>query len=666
LTLRPALNSLFLLATLATLLLPASADAGRRKNPDVIEDALAYATTDRSKAIVLLEGAIAEVEDREAAARLYLYAAEQYRLNGNDAKSHRYFTKVVELVEKGADLDAARLGLTLLNLSSGSGKHLLDTLDDYSDKVPLETQNADRYLILAYASARVGDIGKATAYSRKALQYAEEDPAVARRVQAKLANLSKAPEQTEEAVIQVVETPKLDLGDQAEAALKGGDADSVNALADQIRARGDDGDELYAEYLVKRLDAAPVDAKTIAVLLPLSDKYEAVGRQIEEALSYGYDSRDRDLLLIDSGATPESAVAALESAVLNKGVIAVVGPLLTQETEAVTEAANALHVPLLSLSQALDSTDGLDWVFQGIVNVPAQVEALLDYSMGTRGFRSFCVFAPDNAYGIRATEAFVAGVEARGGQVTVQGSYDPAAKDMIPFAKKLGRKDYDARAVEFRELKRAADQAGRDPRKVVLPPVIDYEAMFIPDNANRLPLALAALAYEEFPMGDFQTSKDGPIIPLLGLSGWNNPILLSGGSEYARNSIFTDVYLGPLTIELEEEKRKHRYQPPESVVSFVEAYKSDLGRSPTSLEVGTVEAARLLAAASASDAKSREQFRTALLEASIEPGITGASGFDTEKRVPAWDMMLLTINRNGIFPIEQSVEPPETPAPSTP
>ena len=62
----------------------------------------------------------------------------------------------------------------------------------------------------------------------------------------------------------------------------------------------------------------------------------------------------------------------------------------------------------------------------------------------------------------------------------------------------------------------------------------------------RVPLACAALAYEEFPMGDFQPIPDNPAIPLLGLSGWNQAKLTQSGGPYVRGSRFVDIYAMPI------------------------------------------------------------------------------------------------------------------------
>ena len=550
----------------------------------------------------------------------------------------------------------------------------MSLLRSISENSALETQNADRYLVLAVEAQTSGNKKQLGQYTKKALHFAKADPAVLDRVERTFAPKSVAKASTIESASpeqRAPEPPSTLLPEQtmtglerAERAFEAGDTELVERLANEIITVGENEEEvLVAQYLIKRLNA-PVDPNKIAVILPFTDKYEAVGAQFRQAIEFGYlgdDEPTRKLVFVDSGATPESVIEAVEKAALEHGVIAAIGPLLSEQTDAAVRTANALRMPLISLSQALDDTAEADWSFQAMLNTRVQVDALLDYVSGELEMKNFAVFAPDNAYGHRAATVFTEAVNEREGQVTVEHFYEATATDLIPFAKEFGRKDYEERAQEYRELRELAEDNGRDPNKVVLPPTIDFDAIFIPDNVSRIPLACAALAYEEFPMGEFQTSKDGPIIPLLGLSGWNHPAMVARGGPYARGSYFTDVYQVPvpptdeeaLTAQEPEKDPADIEQPmtqEERLDQFVADYKDRTGRSPKSLEVVTVDAGRLVAAAAASEAKTRAEFREALLNVTLEESLTGAVGFNEDTRVATRVVQILTITKDGILP----------------
>ena len=652
-----------LLVFLVLALTPAHAGK-RRPPPDFIEDVLAYATIDRGKALVLLTEAMNDEQRMGTHASLiYLHAAEQNRLAGDRDLAHKYFVKVLEATDRGPDLSAARLGLALLESSSTVSSNVLTVLQDVSEKEVLATQNADRFLLLARHALKTGN-PKLGSYTRKAKSYAEEDPAVETRVQASLEALLNPAEVTDPE-----ETGPDDQGgtmlSKAYAAFDAGNKDKARTLASQAVAAGGD-DQAAAEYLLRHLDAVPVNPRRIAVLLPLTGKYEPASRQVKEALEFGFASSSASLQYYDTEADPAKAVERLEQAVFEDGVVAVVGPLLTDETVPVYEAAQAMRVPLISLSQAVDPRNEQDWIFQGMVTAQTQVDALLEHVMGREGLDSFAVFAPDSPYGHRAAEAFQAGVTDRGGVIQVVEFYDSEATDLIPFAKTLGRKDYEARAWEFQQLKAEAKDRNLDVHKVVLPPVVDFDAIFIPDNARRVPVACAALAYEEFPMGDFKPKKkDSPYIPLLGLSGWNNPGLVGQGGPYARGSFFTDSFLPPYSLD---EEQRPAWRPDEQTQAFADAYRHQYNRTPTPLEAVTSDVGKLLGAAAKVSVEDRQGFREALLQAQPTETITNATRFQDNTRKPDWQLRILTINKDGIFPIKPAAaEPaPEAPAPSPP
>lgn len=633
---RSALAALVLGSLLST-----PAVAGKRlPEPDVVEDAAAFATTDRDKAARLLEDAATTANDEDKPT-IVLHAGEQRRLLGQTTEAHAHFRQAEG--GRGPVRDAARLGLALLDAYDGLDSRVVGLLTEASDKAVLPSQNADRYLFLAQAAAAAGDERKQRDHSRKAVLFAREDADVAERVARAIARLEAEPEAV------VVEDGPSPMGettlDRADAALEGGDPAKARKLAEEAAASSDAATASAGSHFLRALDAGPVSSSTIGVLLPLSGKYGVAGEQVKDALTLGYGTGSRKLVFADSGGTAESAVKALDKLVYEDRVIAVVGPLLTDESDPVREAAESMRVPLVSLSQALEVGEDPGFLVQGQVTAGAQVTALLDHVIGKQDLQSFAIFAPDNNYGRNASEAFQSQAEARGAKVTVVEYYDPTATDLIPFASTLGRKDYEARAREFRELKEATEEKGGNPARVVLPPELDFEALFVPDNHKRVPIACAALAYEEFPIGDFQVDKDGSTIPLLGLSGWNHPDLVTRGGLYTRGSFFVDSFW--------------RAEPDDD--AFVQRYREETGRSPSTLEANAHDVGLLLAAAAEGQAKTRRQFLQALREAEIADGVSGLTGVD-DNGAALRTFQILTMNKDSIVSVpDPDIEPESVP-----
>jgi ABC-type branched-subunit amino acid transport system substrate-binding protein len=619
----------------AALCFSLTAEAAKRPTPDLVDDALAFAETDRDKAARLLEDAIANEPGLKPAekAALKVHAGEQRRLMGDDQAALAWFREVAQQKDDGGWRPAAQLGIAIIEAKSGMDPKLASRLEDASDREGLSTQNADKYLLLAQEAKRRNDAPGVKEYSKKALSWSKEDEGVKERVKSGVAVLTTAE-------AEVAAEPGKGPLEKAWAAWDSGRPDDARRLAEQvIHGGGSDEEVLSAQYLVRRVDAGvATNPQTIGVLLPLSGKFEAAGKQLKQALELGYGSASakRKLVFVDQGETVESAVAALEKLVLEQGAVAVVGPLRTEGSLEVAKAANALHVPLVSMSQAVDLPDGRDWVLQAMVTPEDQVSALLSYAMGTRGMKEFAIFAPDNPYGRTAAEVFEREVIARGGTITVKGFYDPEANDVIPFAKALGRKDYDARKAELYKLREETKKNGGDPTKVVLPPIVDFDALFLPDNVSRIPIACAGLAYEEFPIGEFKPTKDSRTVPLLGLSGWNNETIVTRGGAYVRGGVFTDVYHSALT----------------GAPAFEEKYRAETGRGPSALEAVAYDVGKLLAGAASTDASTAAAFREALLAAQAEGAVTGTTGFDGTTRTARHSVRILTVTAKAIAPVE--------------
>lgn len=608
------------------LLLGQPAMAGKIRTPDVVEEALAFAEVDRAKAITLLEGAHGDAKKKEGPV-IALYAAEQRRLAGDHELAHGWFERASE---DKALVDAVALGRVLLAVDQGLTPEQIAVLGETADKVAIDSQNADRYLLLALMAAKQNEASQVKMFSKKALAFAESDPEQLQRITERLQDLAgKAPDE----VSVTSEGGGTDL-ERAREALLRGDRERAAKLAQKAldEADMDTPEHAAAEWTLKRAQStAALQPNRIAVLLPRSERFALVGQQIEEALRWGYQAEGgkAELVFLDTKGTPEGAVAALEDAVLQQGVIAVVGPLLSEAAPAVVEAAQGLQIPLLSLSQSNEVGDDA-WVYQGVPTVGDQAEALAEHMITVDQAKRFGIFAPDSAGGHRAAEAFKAAVLARGGEIAGETFYDPEAKALMPFAAELGQKDEKARAWELRKLREEAEEAGRDPGTVVLPPAVEFDAIFIPDNARNVALAAAALAYEEFSIGQFRAKKGADTAALIGLSGWNHQTLVTSGDAYVRDSRFTEYFLT------------------DAHPDFVRDFKGATNRDPSPLEAAVVDAGRLLAKAAGTDHAS---FAESLAAAKVEGSNTGTTGFGEDHRSTP-TIAILTIDRDGILPVE--------------
>lgn len=620
------------------------AHAGKRVEPDLVADALVFAQTDRDQAARLLEEALANDSTLADEVRdVYrVHAGEQRRLLGQRDAAWALFRAVVE-GGRPAARDAGLLGIDLLDAERGVDADVARRLKEIDEREVIPSQNADRYLLLALFARTSGDDAAAREHYKRSVSWSKDDPALAARIAERWD--SGAPVAAPSKSEPVADGTALQ---RAEAAWSGGRRDDARKLATEAVAAGGP-DAIVAKYLLRKLDTAwAADASKIGVILPLSGKYESVGKQIQAALEMGYAGGGRKLVYADVGETTESAVASLERLVFEERVIAVVGPLRSEGAADVVSAADAMRIPILSLAQAVDLPEGRPWVVQGMLTPEDQVRGLLDFAMGARQMDAFAIFAPDNAYGKQAAEVFEAEVVRRGGAVTVKGFYDPTSNNVGTAAQALGRKDYEARKAELSELRKESAKNGGDPSKVVLPPILDFDAMFIPDNAQRVPVACAGLAYEEFPMGEFKPTKSSATFPLLGLSGWNQDVLVTTGGPYVRGGYFTDVYR------------------PGTDPAFDERFRALTGRSPTGLEAVTVDLGALLSAVARGPATTPEAFRDALVAARIDGPISGTNAIGASQ-VAEHHVRIYTVSAKAIRELDAAeLSPPAPPAPVAP
>ena len=240
-----------------------------------------------------------------------------------------------------------------------------------------------------------------------------------------------------------------------------GDIEVARRLADKAAAHSDPAIAERGRGLLRTLDA-PLDRGTIGLLLPMSDKYARAGTSIANAFQLGYGNAPLRVKIYDTGGTPELAVAALERAVLEDGVIAVVGPLLSTDTEAVVSAAETMAVPLVSLSQSFENPEDGMWGFQAMYTRGDQVDAIIEWSMEVEGRSSFAVFGPDSEFGSTAATMFEEAVLERGGTITAVAAYPDAEADLLPFTQEFGERQGDE--TDLRRLPTSRREQGPEPR----------------------------------------------------------------------------------------------------------------------------------------------------------------------------------------------------------
>lgn len=619
--------------------------------PGLVAEAASVGATDRMEAISQLESYLSGKPDPEIEPWAMVWAGEQRRLGGDRSVARGWFERAAERYPTHPMKDAAILGMALVDADTSLSGNTLATLSLIDERGVPDTMNADRYRLIARVAADDGSpANKVRDAVKRALDFAAGDPTVEARVRSTLGDLlsDSAGDAPPEATADAEDVALARL----RAALQKRDLGEAVSLGQRFQQTWPDSPQLETvKALTRRAEAGdPAKAGRVGLLLPLSGEYAAPGQRLRDAIALANEREGSplELVVVDTAGDPDKALAGLERLVLKDGCVAVVGPLLKPETQPVAVAAQRFEVPLLALSQSSDVADVGPYVFGGLLTVEQQIGALLDYAMGVRGFNRFAMLYPNNAYGENARDLFASGVQARGGQIARFEGYDPDSGDFRKVAQRLGGKDSPERSSELYRLRRDAERAGDDPSKVMLPPTIDYEAIFIPDNARRVGLVASALAYEEFPVGAFRPRRGATAIPLLGLNGWNSPDLAQSGGLPVRDSIFVDAFL-----------------PTDAgVQGFVDAYHSASGRDPMVLDAVVYDSARLLISAARTAGNDRARLRDLLAGAQIQGPVAGGFRFGPDREVER-SLYVLTLTRAGIglAPGPEDLVPPEAPQP---
>jgi branched-chain amino acid transport system substrate-binding protein len=296
--------------------------------------------------------------------------------------------------------------------------------------------------------------------------------------------------------------------------------------------------------MIQQLDARAIVAlKSIGVVLPLSGPYAPIGQQtlkgIQLALGISGSQSANGIRLVieDSKGTAEDAARAVESLILKDHVIAIIGGLSAKNVVAEATRAQDLGAPFMALSQKPDLTKIGPFIYNGSITPKLQVEHLVSYAIDRLGFKRFGVLYPNDRYGVEFANLYWDEVVRRGGQVAAAQSYTPGETDFNSHIKKMvGTYYLEDRQEEYsrllRDWKKNNKNSRNKPPKTLLPPIINFDVIFIPDDLKALGQIAPMLAF-----------NDVNTVTLLGTNLWNSPELGKRAESFAEKTVFVDSHL---------------------------------------------------------------------------------------------------------------------------
>ncbi len=417
-----------------------------------------------------------------------------------------------------------------------------------------------------------------------------------------------------------------------------------------------------AEELVDQLaDKIAFDRYTIGCLLPLSGPYEPFGTRALDGIQMAFHDLQAiqaglpvRLVVRDTASDPQVAADAM-TALAEARVAGVLGPIASAESAA--EVAQEARLPIVVLSQREGLTDIGDYVFRYFITSRMQANALAAFAAQTLNYRRFAILYPEEKYGRDFRDLFWDAVYREGGQVVALESYDPQQTDFAAAIKRLVGRHYRI-PEDLKPMRRGLDLLGpleaipgytppdpeeeapetvrtrrkKDPEEDEFKPVVDFEAIFIPDAPQMLGLVVPQLAYHD--VGN---------TTLLGTNLWFSTKLLETAGEYVQGAILTTGFFPDS-------------QDP-AVRSFVTRFETIYGRQPGFIEAIAYDAARVMfTTVLHPDAWLRAGIRHQLLSLETRDAVTGAMRFegngDSIQALP-----LLQVRQNGFQELAPTTPP---------
>ena len=417
------------------------------------------------------------------------------------------------------------------------------------------------------------------------------------------------------------------------------------ALALELRERIVDGgpempsfDDVAALPQPAFQDASGV----IGVVLPLSGRFASYGEESLKGIlaaarifdgspdatqrpdladTHGLETTEQQeglrFVIRDSEGLAETAALSIESLAAEQDLVAIIGPLLGDTAEAAAPIADELGIPLIALTAREEVPRNRSYVFRVRTSPRDEIRTLVDYASETLGAQRYAILYPKDNYGRGMRDHFWEAVSETNGMVVASSGYEVDATDFAePIRNMIGftlltreeRAVLERRDALLRRARRLEPENARLARDVAyaiggpdgepLPPRVDFDVLFIPDDHEKIVLIAPQLSFHEVAG-----------VNLLGPSGWNDPELVSIGRNHVRGAVISALF--------------HEQSRFSFVREFVSGYMQAFDHEPDVFAAHGYDAARLVMTQLVAGADSREDVRNGILRTQAFPGASG-------------------------------------------
>ncbi len=332
----------------------------------------------------------------------------------------------------------------------------------------------------------------------------------------------------------------------------------------------------------------------VGCLLPLSGEFAKPGQNVRQGMELAAQGTILSLRWKDCPADPGGAAQAVRDLAQEEGLVAILGPITSGSAQGAAQAAQAVGIPLIALTQKTEVTQVGNLIFQAFLSAQAQVRELVRYGTANLGIKNYAVLAPESSYGRTFSQLFREELNVANGELVTMETYPSGCRDFAGVLEPLialGNNNPD------------------------LPP---FEALFIPDDLGAVALIAKQLAATP--------------LKQVRLMGTNLAHPAEGQEEQVRNVdglIFTDAF--------------YAGDPNPAVGQFLDAYRRQFGEAPDYLAAqGYAIVKMLVSLLEAEPTVTRADLPQKLLECKNFPDLPWFRGFSPE-RLAEISIYILTI-----------------------
>ena len=277
-----------------------------------------------------------------------------------------------------------------------------------------------------------------------------------------------------------------------------------------------------------------VNSKRIGAILPLTGKRKALGKKILRGLQLGLgltENSSYQLIIMDSKDHPDVTKDAVEKLLYDHHVVALVGGLSGNTAEVIAEIATNFGIPSILFSHKAELTKDRSFVFQNAITSEILTTQLIQTVFKKSSMKNFAILYPEDSYGREYKTLFTKEVEKQGGTVVSAESYKSEETDFKDSIKKLIHLyDLKERKKEYEKLKEdylkkhslIRLKKKRLRPENILKPIVEFDAIFIPDSIKILKKVVAHLKY--FGIKDMN---------LLGTNLWRSSSIKSWSKDFS-------------------------------------------------------------------------------------------------------------------------------------